>query len=54
MLLMKFMLPKTRSGKIIRALLKQIVNKENIYIPPTIEDKSVVNDILVKVNKVKY
>ena len=25
-------LPKTRSGKIIQVLLKQIVNKENIYI----------------------
>ena len=47
-------LPKTRSGKIIRVLLKQIVNKEKIYIPPTIEDKSVVKDILVKVNKAKY
>ena len=31
-------LPKTRSGKIIRALLKQIVNRDKIYIPPTIED----------------
>ncbi len=31
-------LPKTRSGKIIRALLKQIVNRDKIYVPPTIED----------------
>ena len=47
-------LPKTKSGKIIRSLLKQIINKEKIYIPPTIEDKSVVKDIIIKVNKAKY
>ena len=41
-------LPKTRSGKIIRALLKQIVNKDKIYIPPTIEDSKCVSDILKK------
>ena len=41
-------LPKTRSGKIIRALLKQIVNKDKIYIPPTIEDTKCVSDILKK------
>ena len=46
-------LPKTRSGKIIRALLKQIVNKDKIYIPPTIEDSKCVSDILKKF-EIKY
>ena len=39
-------LPKTRSGKIIRALLKQIVNRDKIYIPPTIEDAKCLPDII--------
>ena len=39
-------LPKTRSGKIIRSLLKQIVNKDKIYIPPTIEDSKCVPKII--------
>ena len=46
-------LPKTRSGKIIRALLKQIVNKDKIYIPPTIEDSKCVSEIIKLFNK-KY
>ena len=46
-------LPKTRSGKIIRALLKQIVNKDKIYIPPTIEDSKCVSEI-IKIFNYKY
>ena len=38
-------LPKTRSGKIIRATLKKILNKEKYKIPPTIEDSSVLLEI---------
>ena len=34
-------LPKTRSGKILRNLLRKIVNSEPFEIPPTIEDTSV-------------
>jgi len=34
-------LPKTRSGKILRNLLRKIVNGEEWQIPPTIEDPSV-------------
>ena len=34
-------LPKTRSGKILRNLLRKIVNGEEYGIPPTIEDPSV-------------
>ena len=46
-------LPKTRSGKIIRALLKQIVNKEKIYVPPTIEDAKCLPEI-IKIFEAKY
>ena len=38
-------LPKTRSGKIIRALLKSIINNEEYTIPPTIDDKKVVEEV---------
>ena len=46
-------LPKTRSGKIIRALLKQIINRDKIYIPPTIEDSKCVSEI-IKIFNYKY
>ena len=39
-------LPKTRSGKIIRVLLKQIINRDKIYIPPTIEDSKCASEII--------
>lgn len=38
-------LPKTRSGKILRNLLRDIVNKEPVVMPQTIEDPSVVGMI---------
>lgn len=38
-------LPKTRSGKILRNLLRKIVNGEDYMIPPTIEDPAVVGMI---------
>jgi propionyl-CoA synthetase len=34
-------LPKTRSGKILRNLLRKLVNEEPVTTPPTIEDASV-------------
>jgi propionyl-CoA synthetase len=46
-------LPKTRSGKIIRQLLKGIVNNDTLYIPPTIEDKDVVKHIIFIFSKSK-
>ena len=46
-------LPKTRSGKIIRQLLKGIVNNDTLYIPPTIEDKDVVKHIIFIFTKSK-
>lgn len=46
--------PKTRSGKIIRGLLKNIINKETLKIPSTIEDASVIDEIttLLKLEKI--
>ncbi len=40
-------LPKTRSGKILRNLLRKIVNGEDFTTPPTIEDPAV-PDLLVR------
>ena len=40
-------LPKTRSGKILRNLLRKIVNGEDFTTPPTIEDAAV-PDLLVR------
>lgn len=39
-------LPKTRSGKIIRGLLKSLINKENYNIPSTIEDVNVIDEVI--------
>jgi acyl-coenzyme A synthetase/AMP-(fatty) acid ligase len=38
-------LPKTRSGKILRNLLKRIVNKEAFQIPSTIDDPKIISEI---------
>lgn len=38
-------LPKTRSGKILRKLLRAIANKEEIRIPSTIDDPAIVQEI---------
>jgi propionyl-CoA synthetase len=43
-------LPKTRSGKILRNLLRKIINGEDWSIPPTIEDPAVPVQIEVAVN----
>ncbi|ATW05275.1 AMP-binding protein [Sphingorhabdus sp. YGSMI21] len=39
-------LPKTRSGKILRATIRKIANGEAWTIPPTIEDSSVLQEIV--------
>ena len=38
-------LPKTRSGKILRKILRSIINKEEYKFPSTIEDASVLDNI---------
>lgn len=42
-------LPKTRSGKILRKTIRQIVEGEHYEVPPTIEDASVLDEILAVV-----
>ena len=38
-------LPKTRSGKILRKLMRSIADGENIQIPSTIDDEAIVDEI---------
>jgi len=38
-------LPKTRSGKILRKLLRSIADGENFQIPSTIDDEAIIEEI---------
>jgi propionyl-CoA synthetase len=38
-------LPKTRSGKILRAALRGVANHEHLQTPPTIEDPAVLDEL---------
>ncbi len=38
-------LPKTRSGKILRASLRRIADGETVPVPPTIEDPAALEDV---------
>jgi propionyl-CoA synthetase len=40
-------LPKTRSGKVLRKTMRQIVDGDNYTVPPTIEDPTVLDDLKV-------
>lgn len=40
-------LPKTRSGKVLRKTMRQIVDGEAHTVPPTIEDPTVLDDLKV-------
>ncbi|PPK94655.1 propionyl-CoA synthetase [Kineococcus xinjiangensis] len=44
-------LPKTRSGKILRKTMRQIVDGDEVAVPPTIEEPAVVDDLLVAVDR---
>lgn len=44
-------LPKTRSGKILRKTIKQILASEQVQIPPTIEDPAAIDDIRTAINQ---
>ena len=48
-------LPKTRSGKILRKLLRQIVDQEPFQIPSTVDDPDIIQEIetSVKLFKIK-
>ena len=44
-------LPKTRSGKILRKNMRQIVDDEPVKVPPTIEDPTVLDDLRTALGK---
>ena len=44
-------LPKTRSGKILRKNMRQIVDDEPVKVPPTIEDPTVLDDLRAALGK---
>jgi propionyl-CoA synthetase len=47
-------LPKTRSGKILRGVLKKILNKEIYKLPSTIEDPHVIDEIIQNLRDEKF
>ncbi|NHM01975.1 propionyl-CoA synthetase [Flavobacterium sp. KDG-16] len=46
-------LPKTRSGKILRKLMRSIVDGENFQIPSTIDDEEIVNELITNFSTTK-
>ena len=46
-------LPKTRSGKILRKLLRSIVDGENFQVPSTIDDEAIIAEIQEELAKTK-
>ncbi|GAA3637556.1 AMP-binding protein [Microlunatus ginsengisoli] len=44
-------LPKTRSGKILRKTMRQIVDGEPVRVPPTIEEPAVIDDLVAAVRR---
>ena len=40
-------LPKTRSGKILRAVIRRIADGETVPVPPTIEDPATLEEVRV-------
>lgn len=46
-------LPKTRSGKILRKLLRSIVDGENFQVPSTIDDEAIIDEVIMAFNDYK-
>ena len=46
-------LPKTRSGKILRKLLRSIADGENFQIPSTIDDEAIIDEVKEELQKGK-
>lgn len=44
-------LPKTRSGKVLRKTMRQIVDGDSYTVPPTIEDPTVLDDLKAALNE---
>ena len=47
-------LPKTRSGKILRGVMKKIADGEQYSVPPTIEDPAVLAEVAASLNEIGY
>ena len=47
-------LPKTRSGKILRATMRKIANGETYDIPPTIDDPAILAEIAETLKTLGY
>jgi propionyl-CoA synthetase len=47
-------LPKTRSGKILRATLRQIANSHEYKVPPTIDNITVLDHVIERLNTVGH
>ena len=47
-------LPKTRSGKILRKVMRKMADGEEVAVPPTIEDESVLEEIRVVLADLGY
>jgi propionyl-CoA synthetase len=47
-------LPKTRSGKIVRHTIKRIADGLNYQMPPTIEDPSTIEEMVVSLLSIVY
>ena len=47
-------LPKTRSGKILRGVMKRIADGAEVKVPPTIEDAGALDEICVALRGVGY
>ena len=47
-------LPKTRSGKILRATIRKISDGEDWSVPPTIEDATVLDDFVTLLPTLDY
>lgn len=47
-------LPKTRSGKVLRATMKQLANGEEYKVPPTIDDPEILNELARSLDPIGY
>ena len=44
-------LPKTRSGKILRKLIRTIIDGKEFQIPSTIDDEMIIEEIQMKIKE---
>lgn len=47
-------LPKTRSGKVLRATMKQLANGEEYKVPATIDDPEILDELVRSLNPIGY